>query len=288
MIRLIIDAINNTNGTYNQELDQSLITFGRSKSCHIVLDAPEISRRHFIIKFEKDAYIIIDESSRHGTYLDGHRLNPQESYSLGFEHKITVPGFVIGFWFDGQKPKMERTTVVARKLLDELLVEKIHPRECPSLCSRSGEYHFKFVEEKSSFLLGTLAKADFVVRHDHIEKSHLSFIRDINGIRLIPLSGHEVFVDNVPIKEPQILSHGAIVKLFDLEFIYREHEDLVESNVPTKSPDDKQENVIDLPTNLHQNEHHNKTNKQYNYKALDRLFLVTFLLVLFGISTIFF
>ena len=65
--------INSSENSMSQELlcEQSLITFGRSKSCTVILEHAGVSRRHFIIRFTEGQYVIIDEGSTAGTILDG-------------------------------------------------------------------------------------------------------------------------------------------------------------------------------------------------------------------------
>lgn len=221
-IQLHIEPKEADSGTMSYELDQSLITVGRSKSCHVELDHPEISRRHFIIKYIDDGYVLLDGNSRHGTIIDGVLTQPEITYPLGSEHCIEVPGFFIKLLCDGQQPHLERTTVVARQLLDDLLHEDVRPRENPSLIG-VGRYHFRFVDEKTRFVLGRHEKADFMVTDQDIAEKHVSFARDIFGIRIIPLS-HPVIVDGEIVQEPMLLNHGAQVSIGSLVFYFSETE----------------------------------------------------------------
>ncbi len=219
-IKIVIELTDDPNNTITHELDQSLITFGRSKSCHIELDHPEISRRHFIIKFEDNGYSLFDQNSRHGTVVDGNKVEPEKAHLLGKEHAIEVPGFIIKLWCDGEKPRLERTTVVARQLLDDLLQGEIRPRDVPRLCSQDGRYVFKFADDKTTFVLGSHINADFVVTDDGVTKKHVSFIRDIFGIRVMPTAGSVVLFDNVPLMDAQMLMPKTVIKIGPLNFVY--------------------------------------------------------------------
>lgn len=220
-IELTIEPLGSSKPS-SHEIDQSLVTFGRSKSCHVELDYPEVSRRHFIIKFVDDGYVLIDEGSSHGTMLDGQKLTPHTPYRLSSVHEINVPGFVIQFVYDGNKPKLERTTVVARKLLDELLQGEALTRDCSVLQDLLGYHAFSFSEDKTSFSLGSSPQGDFVVKDDLVAKRHASFVRDIHGISVIPLPGNDVFIDNILITEPKILTHGVILKVGTTEFVFKD------------------------------------------------------------------
>lgn len=295
-IRLDIEALDSRLGEFCEELDQSLITFGRSKSCHIELDHPQVSRRHFIIKFVDNAYILLDEGSSHGTSLDGQQLEPLKSYPVGSKHQIKVPGFLIKLYCDGQKPRLERTTVVARKLLDELLQGEVSMRESPHLEAINGRYLFNFVEERTSFVLGTLSGLDFVVDDEQVSKKHVSFARDINGIRLIPVPEQAVFIDGKSAMEPQILTHGALVRVGSTELVYRDHsvKEQPEDDSIREEPEKIDGAPAGLPpvSTLDPNKITATTQKTLGrnpiLKVLDRFFLLAFLLVLAGASVMFF
>ena len=219
-IKIILEPHDDPSNEMTHDLDQSLITVGRSKSCHIELDHPEISRRHFIVKYEGSRYVLFDQHSRHGTSVNGEKLEPGKPYLLGLEQIIEVPGYFIRLLCDGERPRLERTTVVARELLDDLLQGDICPREVPSLRSIDERFHFKFTEEKTTFMFGSAAHADFIVSDDGIAKSHVSFIRDIFGICVIPTPGNEVMIDGVPLSEGQLLLPKSVLKIGELDFIY--------------------------------------------------------------------
>lgn len=285
-IKLVISALDNQVSEF--EFDQSLITVGRSKSCHVELDSPEVSRRHFIIKYSDDKYFIVDEGSRHGTILDAKPLERYIMYPLATKHSIEVPGFLIKLFSDEERPKLERTTVVARELLDELLQDELSPRECPTLSSQDGRYRFLFVDEKTSFVLGRLSQLDFVMKEEGVASEHVSFVRDINGIRLIPLPGHDVLIDGVLVTEPQILTHNAIISFSGIDFVFRvtNTQDAANASVElkqeaqTKILDDAREHV------LRKQEHAPK--KRSLLAVLDRFFLLAFLLAIAGVSMVFF
>jgi hypothetical protein len=287
-IKLIIEENHQRFLLSEHELDQSLITFGRSKSCHIELDHPDVSRRHFIIKYVGNHYIITDEGSRHGTMLDGDLLEALEMRIIEKEHVIEVPGFRINLLCDGQKPKLERTTVVARQLLDELLQNGISPQECPSLHSKDGKYHFEFYDDKTSFVLGRLSQVDFVVKEEAVMNEHLSFVRDINGIRLNPLPGCEVAIDGIQVTEPQILSHGCLIALGKTEFVFKKiREDNVLERATYEADHEAANAVSSSPLPEEQEEIPIETKPKYPWLAIfDRIFLMTFLLVLAGASII--
>lgn len=59
-----------------QALDKDVLTIGRSNRCDITLDAPDVSRRHAMLKKSVTGWQVIDLNSTGGTYWGGHRLLP--------------------------------------------------------------------------------------------------------------------------------------------------------------------------------------------------------------------
>jgi serine phosphatase RsbU (regulator of sigma subunit)/pSer/pThr/pTyr-binding forkhead associated (FHA) protein len=69
-------------------LEKSSTSIGRLAGQDIVLNDPAVSRRHAAIAREGDAYMIVDQKSTHGTYLNGVRvdkvvLTPGDVIQLG-------------------------------------------------------------------------------------------------------------------------------------------------------------------------------------------------------------
>jgi predicted component of type VI protein secretion system len=56
------------------DLTQDELTIGRDVSNHIVINDPEVSRRHAKLTSQTDGYIIEDMGSTNGTFVDGQRL----------------------------------------------------------------------------------------------------------------------------------------------------------------------------------------------------------------------
>jgi pSer/pThr/pTyr-binding forkhead associated (FHA) protein len=223
-IKLIIRSLENI----SEEIicEQSLISFGRSKSCIVVLDHPEVSRRHFIIRYSEGAYMLIDEHSSCGTILDAIKIDPKNCYNLASHHEIKVPGFIIELFNDHKAPRQERTTVMARRLMSKLLDQSNDTDMVPRLYNTATHSIFYFNNYKTSFILGTLSYVDFVVTNDdHLAKEHISFVRDISGIKIIPIVSNQVSLNNKVITDPEILSHNDEIFIGESLFVYQDYQD---------------------------------------------------------------
>lgn len=286
-VKVVVRTSDHKGQDATYELDQSLITFGRSKSCHIPLPHPDISRRHFIVRYDDGQYILVDEGSRLGTSIDGTKVAKQTINPLRNEHEIMVPGFFIKIFCDGQEPKLERTKAIARKLLDDLLQPgATHKPLIPSLVSHDHSYKFYFTEDKSSYILGSLPYVDFVLQEENVGKKHLSFARDINGISLMPLPDHEVFLDDVKVLEPHILTDQTRVRIAGVGFTF--YEGMMEHQQPAiPTPIEHSTNI---PAGLsHSNDEKASSLKEKKdptlvLRIIDQIFIWVFLLTIGGVS----
>ena len=66
------------------------ITIGRESDNDVVVDNKLASRRHAIIQKIKDVYLIKDEHSTNGTFLNGNRIPPEKYVKLNPGDKITI------------------------------------------------------------------------------------------------------------------------------------------------------------------------------------------------------
>jgi hypothetical protein len=71
-------------------LGGSRVVLGRSRDCDIVIDDPNISRRHAELRREGDGWLVADLGSTNGVKVNGRRvneqrLNPGDEITLGLE-----------------------------------------------------------------------------------------------------------------------------------------------------------------------------------------------------------
>ncbi len=285
-IKLIIRGVHPASISKEYSLEDLVISVGRSQGCTVELDHGEVSRRHFVIKYEANSYFIIDEGSKHGTWLNDVRLEPARSYPLSNLQRVSIPGFVIEVISDNQMPRAEKTTVVARKLMGKIFEDLSMKEEVPFLLDTTSGFRFFFSDERSSFVLGRAHHLDFVVEDERINKEHLSFIRDINGVRVIIINDALLYIDDQVVKDSAILQHGAKLVLGASEFCFYEHEDeaLVKEDTGKLAPI-VEESQISAPPELPVSQPCEKAPAEQNpVRRLDQIFFALFCLVAFGVS----
>jgi len=74
---------------FDVPLGSAPLTIGRAKDCDLVLDDRFASRRHARVEWQANAYVLTDEGSKNGTFLDGaavsspHPLEQEEEFQIG-------------------------------------------------------------------------------------------------------------------------------------------------------------------------------------------------------------
>lgn len=69
-------------------LKDDLTAFGRESTCQIQLDDEKLSRKHCRIERKKGSYVLVDLSSKNGTYVNNIAVFPSKVLKDGDEIKI--------------------------------------------------------------------------------------------------------------------------------------------------------------------------------------------------------
>jgi serine phosphatase RsbU (regulator of sigma subunit)/pSer/pThr/pTyr-binding forkhead associated (FHA) protein len=88
-------ALNTDGSKRHVPIDRLPFMMGRGEGCSLVIAHPQVSREHARIESERGNYVIHDENSRHGTFVNGVRitrsiLRAGDSITLGSRHSVVV------------------------------------------------------------------------------------------------------------------------------------------------------------------------------------------------------
>jgi serine phosphatase RsbU (regulator of sigma subunit) len=140
-----------TNGRHTVVLRDDSTTLGRLAGQDLVLTDPLVSRRHAVIVRESGAWIAIDQSSTHGTFLNGVRieraqLHPGDELQLG-----SLKGVSLHFH---ERSDEETAGGAVRSSFGELLASfrKLHEKQGEKLPPAAGDM------ERLKFLLDAARK----------------------------------------------------------------------------------------------------------------------------------
>ncbi|MCU0505576.1 MAG: FHA domain-containing protein [Chloroflexi bacterium] len=91
-------AVQLRDAAWEVPLGRDPVTIGRDPSCDVVLDDPQVSRRHARIERRGDVLVLRDAGSRNGTWVASHRiaevvLRPGTTAGIGGARLVFKPGF---------------------------------------------------------------------------------------------------------------------------------------------------------------------------------------------------
>src|SRR5581483_7943136 len=79
-------------------LENELITVGRAGSSDILLDFDNLtSRHHAILKYDHEQYVIFDQRSAQGVYVNGQKLTAGVGWRLTDGDTITIGAYTLIF-----------------------------------------------------------------------------------------------------------------------------------------------------------------------------------------------
>jgi serine phosphatase RsbU (regulator of sigma subunit) len=96
-------------------IDHTPFTVGRSPDQDVVLAYPYVSRRHAAIVFEDQRYYVTDQGSRHGTFVNGHRVTRHALEDRDSIHFGALDGPALKF---GARPTSHSSTI--HEILDQI------------------------------------------------------------------------------------------------------------------------------------------------------------------------
>ena len=212
-------ALNYTdsNGRHTVVLRDDSTTLGRLPDQDLVLSDPLVSRRHAVIVHENDAWVVIDQGSTHGTFLNGARVERAELLPGGELRLGSLKGVPLHFHHrsddqtaDGPFQSSYGELLATFRRLREKHGEKSAP--APSDLER-----LKFLLDAARKLnegsaveeiLGALLQ--LTLELTRVERGFV-FLRDGDSMRM----AQGLAADGTPLKEDSTISRSAIQKAID-------------------------------------------------------------------------
>lgn len=210
-----------SSGRHTVVLRGDSTTLGRLPGQDLVLNDPMVSRRHAVVVYENGSYVVIDQKSTHGTFLNGNRIERAELNS-GDELQLgSLNGMAIHFH---QQSDEETATSGIRSSFGELLAsfrnhhqnrgEEPSP-EAADAATDMGRLKFlldaaRRLNEGSAVdeILGALLQ--LTLELTGVERGFV-FLRDGDSMRM----AQGLAADGSTIEEDSTLSHSAIQKAIE-------------------------------------------------------------------------
>ncbi|MBK8170396.1 MAG: FHA domain-containing protein [Sandaracinaceae bacterium] len=210
-IRLVVRGPSGTDATADIvfEFDQQRVVIGRGTGADVRLPKGTVSEHHATIRLDPNGFVLVDESSTNGTYVDGVRLVPGRAKSLREGDVIRVSTFFVTFQKTAmpvdQVPSVERTAALARRMVRELLDPAGYAQQPAELVVTEGPN----IGEKlvlppapARMMIGRIETADLLLTDADLSREHAEVIRDSEGTLLRDNeSKNGVFVNDKRIRE---------------------------------------------------------------------------------------
>ena len=104
---------------------------GRARGCQVCFEDPSISRRHASIVKRDERWFVVDHGGRHGTYLNGVRLDAEQPAVAAQGDFIRVGPYTFRIDFGGSK--VSTMAITEKHLGSDTIVERVSNREMGSL-----------------------------------------------------------------------------------------------------------------------------------------------------------
>ncbi len=202
-------------------LDSPRIVLGRSKSADVRIPDVSVSSRHATIRQRGGDYLLMDEGSTNGTFVDGRKLSPGSPVILERKSAVRL-GRV---WLDvsleqavASSNPAQLTKEIALGLIAGSLEAEGHPC-APRLIVRSGPAsgeELVLTELKRVYVVGRGAEADLDLLDEDASRKHVEVTRRGSDVLLRDAgSKNGATLEGKPLeaRKPVLLAPGQVVRI---------------------------------------------------------------------------
>ncbi len=107
---------------------------GRARGCQVCFEDPSVSRRHASLLKRNDRWFVVDHGGRHGTYLNGVRLDTEQPTVAAQGDFIRIGPYTFRIDFGGSR--LSTIAMTEKQLGSDTIVERVSDREMGSLAQR--------------------------------------------------------------------------------------------------------------------------------------------------------
>jgi len=210
------------------EIDSDVTTIGRSYDSDIIIDNAGVSAHHARIIRKGDEFIIEDDASRNGIYVNGKRITSQP---LKFEDDVeiskhilkltTAPGLGVPANHpntQGQQTVQGATLEVDASQLGELMKHRQARIEAYLLLVGITHMRSKYPLNKLTFTIGRSRNADLYTPGWFAPKISAHIVRKNDGYYINPKMRGNVRVNGIPVSAPLKLDDGDAISVRSLSF----------------------------------------------------------------------
>jgi len=203
MLRLLVkDAVGNL---FEYPLDFEQLVLGRDDDCNVILDAPDVSRKHARFFFDEAGYLLVEDmGSASGTIVDGHAI--AAPVAIDENSRVLVGSFILFL-----------QNIEDEELEDYDGYDDDDDDEGPRLvvldgADRGAEYHLGAPE----ITIGRAGSNLIVLEHASVSPEHAQILQEGEAFVLQDLasnSGSRVNgreIDDVALRDGDVIQLGAL------------------------------------------------------------------------------
>ncbi len=195
---------------------QGRVVIGRRTSCDVRLPHSSVSSVHATLREEGAGYVVVDEGSINGTYVNQTRLVPQRSKRLRQGDVLRIGTFLLELHVEpiAQDCGVEETRSLALRLLRGESPDASKPLPAPELRilngPRSGD-SILLSASPMSVRLGRGEDCDLALPDADCSREHCEILRDAAGVRVRDLgSKNGIFVNSKKCEEKWLFDRDEI------------------------------------------------------------------------------
>ncbi|MBK8171791.1 MAG: FHA domain-containing protein [Sandaracinaceae bacterium] len=220
-IRLVVRGPSGTDAIADIvfEFDQQRVVIGRGTGADVRLPRSTVSEHHATIRLDANGFVLVDESSTNGTFIDGVRLVPGRPKILRDTDTIRISSFFLSFQKTamplGEAPSVERTAALARRIVRELLDPAGYAQQPAELLVIDGPNQgdkLVLPPAPARLIVGRSETADLMLTDADASREHLEIIRDFEGTLIRDLeSKNGMFINDKPMRERRLRDRDEVV-----------------------------------------------------------------------------
>jgi pSer/pThr/pTyr-binding forkhead associated (FHA) protein len=159
-------------------LYRPMVMLGRSAANPIILQDPKVSSQHAELSLGPSGWLVSDQGSSNGTFLDGQRLPPRTPVPFQPGQTLTIGSFALSL------RQLRPNEPPPPSLGDQVRIE---PKPQPGLAVYAGAKVLKFPLEKSLATLGRKQGSDIRLQDPLVSGRHAQLERQGNTYRIVDM-----------------------------------------------------------------------------------------------------
>ncbi|MCB9707273.1 MAG: FHA domain-containing protein [Myxococcales bacterium] len=206
--------------------NQDRIVLGRSRGADVRLPHAGVSTHHATLHRQGDNYVIVDNGSTNGTFVNGLLLTPMKPKALRSEDLIGIGHFGIVFQLTTVSPTLttlERSAELARRILRELRNDRSPAATSPYLKVTAGAQEGRTLgipPPPCRLIIGRSEQCDLPLSDADTSREHVEVISTLEGCFAKDLGSRNGMLVNGKQLNHRLLSDSDCIQIGNTAIVY--------------------------------------------------------------------